>query len=420
MARVYLGIGSNLENRRENIEKAVALLKVSKIKLRKISKIIETEPVGGSKQGKFLNAVLEADTHLRPHRLLETLKNIERQLGRKKSVRFGPRTIDLDILLYGKAIINDKDLIIPHPRMFEREFVLKPLKQIAPNIVRSIGNMKIVRKISQMQSIARELKAKNKTIGFVPSMGYFHEGHLSLMRQAKKGCDVSMISIFVNPTQFGPHEDFKKYPRDLKRDENLARLSGVDIIFYPSVNEMYPKNYLTYVNVEEITDMLCGVSRPGHFRGVATVVAKLFNIVRPDIAYFGQKDAQQVSVIQQMVRDLNIPVKIKVMPIVRETDGLAMSSRNKYLSPQERKDALILSESLRKARKMISSRINSSSRIVSTMRNIIKTKRRSKIDYIVCVDLKTLKPVNKIRKNTLIALAVWIGKTRLIDNIIVK
>ncbi len=420
MVRIYLGIGSNLKNRRENIRKALALLKDNKIRLRKLSRIIETDPVGGPKQGKFLNAVLEADTNLRPRKLLDTLKNIEKQLGRKKTVRFGPRTIDLDILLYDRAIINSKELIVPHPRMNERDFVLRPLREIAPNIVIPNNKMKTVKKISRIQEIAGDLKKRGKTIGFVPTMGYLHEGHLALMRQAKKDCDVSIISIFVNPTQFGPHEDFKKYPRDLKRDEKLARLAGVDVIFYPSVKEMYPEQYLTYVNVEEITKGLCGASRLGHFKGVATIVSKLFNIVQPDIAYFGQKDAQQVKVIQQMTRDLNIPVKIKMMPIVRETDGLAMSSRNKYLSPQERDDAAVLSESLRKARQMIESGVSSSPAIIAHIKDLIKTKKNAKIDYVACVDFNTLKPVNKIHKNTLIALAVWVGKTRLIDNIIVK
>lgn len=420
MAKVYLGIGSNLGDRRGNIRKALALLKDRKIKLRKISKVIETDPVGGPKQGKFLNAVLEADTDLRPRRLLETLKDIEMQLGRKKTVRFGPRTIDLDILLYNNAIINAKDLIIPHPRMHERDFVLKPLREIAPNITRPNNKMKIVRKISKMQAIVKDLKAKGKTIGFVPTMGYLHEGHLSLMRQAKKDCDILVTSIFVNPTQFGPHEDFKSYPRDLKRDENLSKLTGVEIVFYPSVKEMYPEGYLTYVNVKKVSDLLCGVSRPNHFKGVATVVAKLFNIVQPDIAYFGQKDAQQVRIVQQMTKDLNMPIKVKVMPIIREADGLAMSSRNQYLSPGGREDALVLSESLRRAAKMISSGVVSSSLIVSMIKELIKTKKNVKTDYVACVDFYTLKPVNKIKRNTLIAVAVWIGKTRLIDNIIVK
>jgi pantoate--beta-alanine ligase len=420
MAKVFLGIGSNLGNRRENIKKALALLEENKINIKKVSRIIETVPVGGPKQGKFLNLALEAETALRPHKLLKLLKNIERQLGRNDTVRFGPRKIDLDILFYDNIRINTKELIIPHPRIFERDFVLRPLGQIAPFLIKTDNKMRIIRTPERMQKIALSLKAKNRTIGFVPTMGYLHEGHLSLMRRARKDCDISIISIFVNPTQFGPKEDYKRYPRDLKRDINLAKSVGVDIIFYPSVKDMYPDGYLTYVNVEKITECLCGASRPGHFRGVTTIVAKLFNIIQPDIVYFGQKDAQQARVIQQMVRDLNMPIKIKVLPIVREPDGLAMSSRNTYLSPRQREDALVLSQSLKKARIMIKKGVRSSDTIISMMRNSISKKKTAKIDYIACVDFETFKPIKKIKKDTLIALAIWFGKTRLIDNIIIR
>ena len=269
------------------------------------------------------------------------------------------------------------------------------------------------------QFIKTQKKAK-KTIGFVPTMGYLHEGHLSLMRQAKKDCDISVISIFVNPTQFGPREDYKKYPRNIKRDERLARSVGVDAIFYPTVKQMYPQGYLAYVNVEELTGVLCGKSRPGHFRGVTTIVAKLFNIVQSDIAYFGQKDAQQAIVIQKMVKDLDMPIKIKIMPIIREPDGLAMSSRNTYLNPQERIDALVLSQSLKKARQMVRQGKRSSKKIILQMRRMIAAKKTAKIDYISCVRLDSLEPVSQIKGKILIALAVWIGKTRLIDNIIIN
>ncbi|MBM3251875.1 MAG: pantoate--beta-alanine ligase [Candidatus Omnitrophica bacterium] len=420
MAKVFLAIGSNLGNRRKNIQEALALLKANKIKINKISRIIETKPVGGPRQGKFLNAVLQAETVLKPKKLLNTLKNIERQLGRKNTVRFGPRVIDLDILLYDKLRFKTKDLIIPHPRMFEREFVLKPLSEIAPNLVNTNPEMKILRSAKKMQALIKSLKKKNMTIGFVPTMGYLHEGHLSLMRKAKNDCDVSVISIFVNPTQFSPNEDFNKYPRDFKRDDRLARSAGVDIIFYPSLKGMYPDGYFTFVDVEKLGEGLCGVLRPGHFRGVATIVVKLFNIVQPDIAYFGQKDAQQARIIQQMAKDLNQPIKIKVLPIIREPDGLAMSSRNVYLSPKEREDALVLSASLKKAQGMIENRIRSAKLVTAMIKNMISQKKSAKIDYIACVDFETLKPVKKIKKNTLIALAVRIGKTRLIDNIILK
>lgn len=280
--------------------------------------------------------------------------------------------------------------------------------------------MLIFRNIKRIQEFIIGLKNKGKTIGFVPTMGYLHEGHLSLMRQSKRENDISVISIFVNPIQFGPKEDFGKYPRDFKRDEKLAKLTGVDIIFYPSIEQMYPTGYLSYVEVEKLSNFLCGVSRPGHFRGVTTVVTKLFNIVQPDIAYFGQKDAQQVRIIQKMTQDLNMPIKVKVMSIVRESDGLAMSSRNMYLSSQERKDALILNRALKEARRLIKTGVRDSRTIISTLNYLISTNKTAKIEYIKIVDPQTLTEVKKIEKSVLIVLAVWIGKTRLIDNLAVN
>ena len=267
-----------------------------------------------------------------------------------------------------------------------------------------------------MRTFSNRLRRQDKIIGLVPTMGYLHEGHLSLIRRSVKENDVTVASIFVNPMQFGPKEDFEKYPRAIKRDELMLKEAGTDILFYPGAGEMCPEPYYTYVNVEYLTDVLCGKSRPGHFRGVATVVAKLFNIVKPDTAYFGQKDAQQAVVIQKMVRDLNIDVKINVMPIAREPDGLAMSSRNIYLSGQERKDAVVLYNALALAKKMIKNGARAPHEIISAMRSLITKKNSAKIEYIKIVDPQTLRPVKDIRGAVLIALAVYIGKTRLIDN----
>jgi len=278
--------------------------------------------------------------------------------------------------------------------------------------------MRVVRSIKQMLGISKEARTQGKSIGFVPTMGALHAGHLSLIRKARKENDFVAVSIFVNPAQFGPKEDFKKYPRNLKLDAKLCKKEGVDIIFYPSAKEIYPEGYKTYVKVEDLSKVLCGSARPGHFRGVATVVTKLFNLVHPDIAYFGQKDAQQAIIIKKMVSDLNMPVKIKVMPTVREKDGLAMSSRNMYLNPRERKDAVVLSQALNLSGDLIKSGIRDSRKIVNRMSQLIKTKKTAKVDYISIVDLESLKPLKKITGNCLIALAVWIGKTRLIDNII--
>jgi pantoate--beta-alanine ligase len=271
-----------------------------------------------------------------------------------------------------------------------------------------------------MSTLAKMLKKEGKSIGFVPTMGYLHEGHLSLVKAAKKHTDVAVMSIFVNPLQFGPKEDFEKYPRDFKRDEQLASEAGVDVIFYPSVKDMYPEGYATFVNVERLTDGLCGASRPGHFRGVTTVVAKLFGIVKPDVTYFGQKDAQQAAVIRKMVQDLNMGIEVKVMPIVREKDGLAMSSRNTYLSEFERRDALTLYQSLKRAESLVADGEKDAGRIIKMMKEVIGAKPAVKIEYISIVDAKELVELETVTKEALIAVAAHVGKTRLIDNIIVK
>ena len=280
--------------------------------------------------------------------------------------------------------------------------------------------MKIVKSIREMQKLSDELRCQGKKIGFVPTMGYLHEGHLSLLREAKKRCDVLVMSIFVNPTQFGPNEDFEQYPRDFDRDKNLAEKEGCDIIFYPEAKEMYPENYLTHVEVEKITTILCGASRPGHFRGVTTVVAKLFNAVKPHVAVFGQKDAQQAIVIKRMARDLNFDIDIVVAPIVREADGLAMSSRNIYLSPDERKQALVLNRSLAEAERLILSGEKSTTIIKKKMEEMINEQPDAKIDYVEILHPETLEFQTDIQSDVLIALAVKIGRTRLIDNRIVQ
>ena len=277
--------------------------------------------------------------------------------------------------------------------------------------------MKTIENISRMTTFVKMMKKEGKSMGLVPTMGYLHEGHLSLVKAAKKHTDVVVMSIFVNPIQFAPSEDFEKYPRDLKHDEEMARDAGVDVIFYPSVKEMYPENYATYVTVERLTKNLCGSSRPGHFSGVATVVAKLFNIVKPDVAYFGQKDMQQALIIKKMATDLNMDLEIKIMPIVREKDGLAMSSRNEYLSEAERKDAVVLHQSLKQAENLIRGGEKEAKKIIRAIEETIKSKPTAKIDYVAVVDTKELKDIKTISGEVMIALAVSFGQTRLIDNI---
>ncbi|MFA5117139.1 MAG: pantoate--beta-alanine ligase [Candidatus Omnitrophota bacterium] len=280
--------------------------------------------------------------------------------------------------------------------------------------------MKLIRDPRQMHLFSAKARRAGRTIGLVPTMGYLHEGHLSLAHRARRDMDITVMSIFVNPAQFGPKEDLKKYPRDLKHDMKLAKDAGVDAIFYPSTEAMYPDGYKTYVGVRELSDILCGRSRPGHFTGVTTVVVKLFNIVECDVVYFGQKDAQQALIIKKMAADLNMPLKIKVMPIIREKDGLAMSSRNKYLSPGERRDAAVLHKALLLAKSLIRRGRKAPAYLVSRMKDLIRKKKSARIDYIDIVDARDLSPVKSIKGKVLILLAVWIGKTRLIDNIIIN
>ncbi len=279
--------------------------------------------------------------------------------------------------------------------------------------------MKIIRSIGKINKVLSRQKRNRRTIGFVPTMGYLHEGHLSLIRKARRDNDIVVVSIFVNPAQFGPAEDYKEYPRDLNRDAALCKDEGVDYIFCPVTKAMYPDDYSTYVSVEGLTKNLCGRFRPTHFRGVATVVTKLFNIIKPDISYFGGKDAQQAITIKRMSEDLNMGIKVKVMPTVREKDGLAMSSRNEYLSPDERKVAPTIYRALQLAKDLIKLKDKDAADITSEMRKMISSVA-AKIDYISIVDLKTLKGVKTVKGPVLVAVAVWMGETRLIDNIIVR
>jgi pantoate--beta-alanine ligase len=277
--------------------------------------------------------------------------------------------------------------------------------------------MDLVRSISEVRKKLKSVRSERRKIGFVPTMGYFHKGHLSLMKKARMECDFVVVSLFINPMQFGPREDYHRYPRDLERDKSLARKCGVDLLFTPSVEEMYPEKQLTWVEVNEITDVLCGKFRPGHFKGVATVVAKLFNIIQPDVAYFGEKDYQQLQVIKKMVKDLNFSVEIVGLPTVREEDGLAMSSRNTYLSERERKSALLLSKSLRKAQELYEAGERDARAIKKSMLEVLDVPE-VKLQYLEIMEAESLKPLKKIEGNALVALAAYVGETRLIDNLV--
>lgn len=283
------------------------------------------------------------------------------------------------------------------------------------NVNSSIVVIKTIEKMIEWSQNQRKMGHK---IAFVPTMGYFHRGHLALMEMASRLGDKVVVSIFLNPTQFGPNEDLDKYPRDLKRDIDLAKSVGVDCIFSPDSRSMYPEGFQTWIEVKGVSKGLCGDKRPGHFRGVATVVLKLFNIVQPHVAIFGQKDFQQLKVIERMVKDLNLPVKIKSHPIVREEDGLAMSSRNTYLSDEERKSALCLCKALEHANKMYKNGIKTSKEIKKEMEKLISSTPHTHLDYIFIGDSTNLKETEICSPGTLVALAVWVGNTRLIDNTI--
>ena len=282
--------------------------------------------------------------------------------------------------------------------------------------------MEIINRRQRMSSVARKIRREqDRTVGLVPTMGALHEGHLSLVREARRMCDVVVVSVFVNPTQFGPGEDFEHYPRDLTKDTALLTDYNVDYIFAPPVEEIYPKGFSSYVNVEGLSEQLEGASRPGHFRGVATVVTVLLNTVRPDFAFFGQKDAQQALIIKRLVKDLAFDTEIVILPIVREDSGLAISSRNLYLTPDEQNSATIIHKALVQAKNAYKDGERHASRIIDMIRSTIESEPRARLDYVTVADAETLEKVDRVDdRPTLIALAAYVGKTRLIDNTILN
>ncbi len=277
--------------------------------------------------------------------------------------------------------------------------------------------MRVVETIKEVREFVKESKRQGKTVGFVPTMGYLHEGHESLIKKSVEENDITVVSIFVNPMQFGPKEDLASYPRDLVADSKLCENAGVDLIFHPEPEEMYDENFCSFVDMNGLTNALCGISRPVHFRGVCTVVNKLFNIVTPDKAYFGEKDAQQLAVVKRMVKDLNMDIQIVGCPIIRESDGLAKSSRNTYLSPESRKQAVILSRSIFMGKKMIEDGERNPKKVITAMRELIESQSLTKIDYVEIVDVNTMKAVEVIEGEILCAIAVYMSdEARLIDN----
>jgi pantoate--beta-alanine ligase len=442
MVTCLIGLGSNLGDRVGNLLAAIALLRQDPaISLQAVSSFVESAPVGGpEEQPYYFNGAATLATSLPAELLLERLLAVESKLGRVRGERFGPRTIDLDLLLYGEQIIETSTLQVPHPRLCERRFVLAPAAEIAgpmrvPTISDASGSVSIValadrlpppalgelglRVITSTVAIerhVREVQRSGRRVGVVPTMGALHAGHLSLVHEARQRSDYVVATIFVNPTQFAPHEDLTKYPRTL--DADLAALSeaGCHAAFVPAVEEMYPHGATTMVDPPEVAKPLEGECRPGHFRGVATIVLKLFHLIPADVACFGQKDFQQALVIRRMVADLNVPIEVVVCPTVREADGLALSSRNRYLSAAEREQALALSRALRQAEQSIHAGETESNRIISAVHETLAAAGITSIDYVALADPETLAEVPRVEGKTVALIACQVGSTRLIDN----
>jgi len=437
MVLCLLGLGSNQGDRVGNLLAALDSLRDHPaICVRRVSSLHETAAIGGPPgQGKYFNGAAIIETELSARELVASLLEIEAKLGRERQVRWGPRTIDLDLLLFGDAVIESPDVIVPHPRMHERLFALSPAAEIArewrhPLRNQTVGQMltnlasanpgapgmRVFTSPSDMQQTTLRLRQEGRRIGLVPTMGALHKGHLSLLRIARQRADVVIATIFVNPTQFGPQEDFGKYPRPLDADLQALSSAGCDLVFVPAAADIYPPGFSTYVDPPAVAQPLEGACRPGHFRGVATVVLKLLHLIPADLACFGQKDYQQLVVIQKMVEDLALPIEIVACPTVREADGLAMSSRNRYLSPAERQQALALSRSLKRAAELVASGEKNASAIAVEMRKILSEAGVGPIDYVALADPQTLAEKPVIDGPTVALIAAHVGTTRLIDN----
>ncbi len=442
MVTCLIGLGSNQGDRVGNLLAAIAALgEDPAISLQAVSSFVESAPVGGpAGQPNFFNGAAILATSLPAEALLTRLLDIELQLGRVRGERFGPRTIDLDLLLYGEQVIESPTLQVPHPRLRVRRFVLAPAAEIAgemlvpaltdaeqrvsietlcarlPDPAPSELGLRVIMSAAAMQRHVREIQLSGRRVGVVPTMGALHSGHLSLVQEARRRSDYVVATIFVNPTQFAPHEDFTKYPRTLDADLSALSAAGCQAAFVPSAEEMYPRGATTTVDPPEVALPLEGVCRPGHFRGVATIVLKLFHLIPAEVACFGQKDFQQALVIRRMVADLNVPIEVVVCPTVREADGLALSSRNRYLSAAERERALALSRALRQAEQSIQAGETESNRIVSAMRETLAAAGITSIDYVALADPETLAECSRVEGKTVALIACRVGSTRLIDN----
>jgi pantoate--beta-alanine ligase len=437
MTACLLALGSNLGNRIEQLTAALTDLRDHpNVEVRQISSFFETIPIGGpAGQKNYFNAAATIETELSPDELIKVLLDIEQKLGRQRAERWGPRGIDLDLLLYGDTVLDSPELTLPHPRMQERRFVLAPAAEIAPGWQHPIHRktisdllndlpvengpelgLRLITSPRAVQQVVLNLRRQQKRIAIVPTMGALHEGHLSLVRIARERADVLVATIFVNPTQFGPSEDLAKYPRALDADLQSLSDAGCHIVFAPATNDMYPPGFSTYIEPPKVAEPFEGKCRPGHFRGVATIVLKLFELIPADIACFGEKDFQQLLVIRRMVEDLSVPIEIVSCPTMREPDGLAMSSRNRYLSPAEREQALALSRALARAEALVASGERQTATIEAAMRAVLKDAGIHRIDYTAIADADTLAQQSTIGGVAVALIGAFVGTTRLIDN----
>ncbi|MCK6479983.1 MAG: pantoate--beta-alanine ligase [Planctomycetes bacterium] len=440
MTRVLLGLGSNLEPREEHIRTALDLLQErGAVRVERVSRLRETEPVGGPPQGSYLNGAALVETDLSPRDLLALIKSVEGRVGRSATgVRWGPREVDVDILLHGDLVVQEPGLIVPHPRLTGRRFVLEPAAEIAgdflhPVLALSIAELlrrlpeRLGRGAPRLLSTPEDLRGWVKTslrnrftTGLVPTMGALHEGHASLMRAAYRETDRVVASIFVNPRQFDDPSDLDRYPRTLEEDIALCAENGVDAVFAPSAEDMYPKGFCTRVEVEGISRVLEGAIRPGHFSGVATVVLKLIALALPDRAYFGQKDFQQACLVRRMVKDLGAPCTVVVMPTVRDLDGLAVSSRNRFLSPEDRRKGLALPRALEAARRAWADGERNAGRLHAEAAGVLGKEPGFAVDYLVVADPETLETLQGDADRAVILAAGRAGSVRLLDNVLLE
>jgi len=440
VTRILLGLGSNLEPREEHIRSALDLVQErGAVRLLKVSALRETEPVGGPPQGAYLNGAALVESDLPPRDLLALLKSVETRVGRKPGgVRWGPREVDLDILLYGDLVVQEPGLLVPHPRLTGRRFVLEPAAEIAGDMVHPVlrktvsemlrrlperlgrGAPRLLTTLEDLRTWVKISLRNRFTTGFVPTMGALHEGHASLMRAAYRETDRVVVSIFVNPRQFDDPSDLDRYPRNLEEDVEVCAENGVDAVFAPSAEDMYPRGFSTRVEVEGLSSVLEGKVRPGHFAGVATVVTKLLALTLPDRAYFGQKDFQQAALVRRMVRDLGVPCAVVVMPTVRDQDGLAVSSRNRFLSEEDRRRGLSLPRSLAAATKAWEEGERDAGRILEEARRVLEAEPAVLLDYLVVADPETLKALEGEVDRAVVLVAGRVGSVRLLDNALLE